>query len=189
MVRITTKKYVARGTPVDTPCATITKLHLPPTLLPSEKCPSLPNLLPKLSLRSHCWPFDFKPCLLPSSAPDLPIRGRVFKLMVSKASPSAMLLDSCLPAVPTDEVVRAAGLPASNPEPPQQQGRWQMFNSSCWQRSTAVARPNDATACTKAALANFSYVVRFANRTKASAVYGFWGQGNTELLFNSLLVD
>ena len=73
-----------------------------------------------------------------------------------KGFSSAMLLGSCLPAEPTDEVVRAAGLPASNPEPRQQQGRWQMLNSCCWQRSTAVARPTDATACAKAALANFS---------------------------------
>ena len=73
-----------------------------------------------------------------------------------KGFSSAMLLGSCLPAEPTDEVVRAAGLPASNPEPRQQQGRWQMLNSCCWQRSTAVARPTDATARAKAALANVS---------------------------------
>lgn len=95
--------------------------------------------------------------------------------MISKVSPSAMLLGSCLPAAPTDEVVRVAGMPTSNPEPQQQLGRWQMFNSSCWQRSTAVGRPDDATACTEAALANFSCMVRFATRTKPSAVCEFWG--------------
>lgn len=82
---------------------------------------------------------------------------------------------------------RAAGLSTSNPEPLQQQGRWQMFNSSCWQRSTAVARPNDITACAKATLSNFSYVVRFATRTKLSA--GLWGHEDARQHFHSLLIS
>ena len=191
------QRNIWRIVPSWDPSATVTKPCLPLTLSPSEDCPSLLNQLPKgslslslflsLLLRSLQGPFAFKSCLLPSHY-DLPIRGRIFKLMISKVSPSAMLLGSCLPAAPTDEVVRAAGFLASNPEPQQQQGRWQMFSSSCWQRSTAVASPDDATACTKATLANFSYVVRFATRTKPSAVRGFWGKENTELLLNSVLV-
>lgn len=77
--------------------------------------------------------------------------------------------------------------PASIPEPRQQQGGGKMLNSCCWQRSTTVARPTDATACAKAALANFSSWSNLWD--KGLCCVWVAGTEGYRLLFNSLLVN
>ena len=80
-----------------------------PIIRVSHSTHPAPQDLSPPPLRSHCWPFDFQCCLFPSP-PDLPIWGRVFKLMISKVSP----LPCCLaPACLLSQQMKLWGLLAS----------------------------------------------------------------------------
>lgn len=69
--------------------------------------------------------------------------------MILKVFPIAMLFCSCIPVVPTDEVVSLlASLHLILILLSSREGG-QMFTSSCWQRNTAGFKLDDATACVK----------------------------------------